>query len=233
MTVKAIPRWLLMSGLSVAMFLAPEEASAQEIDQVVKVVSDDWNSLEIVRLIIGLLTPAAMLFIGVWLDRRIKEFEHRQWSNQKVIEKRLEVFEKITPKLNDLMCYFLRIGIWKEHKPNDIVDMKRDLDKIAYIYAPLFSPEFLQKYNAFIGKCFATFRGAGKDAQLKAEAEYYRDAYVGDEEDQEPWQPEWNDCFTGAEEATDRGEVRDAYQDLVTLIARELGVGLESPSDAG
>lgn len=221
------PRTLLWCGLFPAMALFPQAVFAEEVDQVVKVVSDDWSSLEVMRLVIELLTPAAMLFVGVWLDRRIKEFEHRQWSNQKVIEKRLEVYEKITPRLNDLMCYFLRIGVWKEHKPTDIVDMKRDIDKIAHIYAPLFSPEFMTKYNAFMGNCFATFRGAGKDAQLRTEVEHYKDAYVGDEDDFEPWQADWADCFTGAEEAIDRSEVRQAYQELVGLIARELGVGLE------
>ena len=198
-----------------------------QVDQVVKIVSDDWSSLEIVKLIIGLLTPAGLLFVGVWMDRRIKEFEHRQWSNQKVIEKRLEVYEKITPELNELMCYFLRIGNWKQHAPPDMIDHKRDIDKIAYIYAPLFSPEFLEKYNGFTSVCFAMFRGAGKDAQLRTECEIYREAYVGDEEGNS-WQPEWDECFTGAEEKSDDADIRKAYGDLVRLIAQELGVGLES-----
>ena len=201
-----------------------------EVDQTVKVVSDDWNSLEVVKLIVGLLIPAALLFIGVWMDRRIKEFEHRQWSNQKVIEKRLEVYEKLTPDINEMMCYFMRIGSWKEHNPTKIVDMKRDLDKIAHVYAPLFSPHFLEKYNEFMGTCFAMYRGDGKDAQLKTESQYYRDAFVGDEDDDGNWHPEWDEYFTGAEEAVDRQDVRRVYQELVSVTARELGVGLESIS---
>lgn len=108
-----------------------------------------------------------------------------------------------------------------------IIDMKRDLDKIAHIYAPLFSPQFLEKYNDFMGKCFAMFRGAGKDAQLKTECEHYRDAFVGDPHAGGKWLPEWDSYFTGAEEAVDRQEVRAAYQDLVGVTAKELGVGLE------
>ena len=218
--------------LAVAAFAASGDLHAQEVDQTIKIVSDDWNSLEVVKIIVGLLIPAAMLFIGVWLDRRIKEFEHRQWSNQKVIEKRLEVYEKITPQLNEMMCYFVRVGMWKERDPTDIIDMKRDLDKVAHIYAPLFSPKFLESYNSYISKCFAMFRGAGKDAQLRTEAEHYREAYVGEEGEHDVWKPEWDDCFTGAEEASDRSEVRAAYQDLVGVIARELGVGLEIPDGA-
>ena len=200
-------------------------ATAEEsVDQVVKVVTDDWGSMEIVKLIIELLTPAAMLYIGLWFDRRIKEFEHRQWSNQKVIEKRLEVYEKVTPKLNDMMCYFLRIGTWKELDPKEVIDMKREIDKDAHIYAPLFSPDFMEYYNKFMSSCFATFRGAGKDAQLRADSSFYREAFVGDEKD-ECWQDDWNDCFTGPEEASTREEVSTSYRNLVALIAQELGVG--------
>lgn len=213
-------------ALMLFVFAAPSLVSAEEqIDQVVKIVSDDWSSLEIIKLLIELLTPAAMLYIGLWFDRRIKEFEHRQWSNQKVIEKRLEVYEKVTPKLNDMMCYFLRIGTWKELDPKDVVDMKREIDKDAHIYAPLFSPRFMENYNAFMAECFATFRGAGKDAQLRADASSYRDAFVGEDGQTEKWQSEWDDCFTGAEEATTREAVSASYRLLVGCIAEELGVG--------
>lgn len=204
----------------------PSVASAQEqVDQVIKVVSEDWNSLEITKLVIDLLIPAAMLAMGLWFDRRIKEFEHRQWSNQKVIEKRLEVYEKVTPKLNDMMCYFLRIGTWKEASPEEIIDMKRDIDKEAHIYAPLFSPSFMDRYHDFMGNCFATFRGEGLDAQLKADCSFYRDAYVGDEEEPCKWESEWDSCFTGPEEASSREDVSRSYRELVGLIAQELGVG--------
>lgn len=196
-------------------------------DYVIRMESDSWNSLEIVKLVVGLLTPAAMLMIGLWMDRRIKEYEHRQWSNQKVIEKRLDVYERITPQLNELMCYFLQIGAWKRNDPRSIISMKRDIDKIAYIYAPLFSEQFLERYNGFMSVCFATFRGDGKDAQLRIEAQPYRDAFVG-KDGCGTWDAAWDDCYTGKEEKSEEGDVRKAYRELVGLIARELGVGLES-----
>jgi|GEM_PF-393653 hypothetical protein len=199
-----------------------------KIDQVVKVVADDWNSLEIVKLIIGLLTPMAMLFIGIWMDRRIKEVEHRQWSNQKIIEKRLDVYEKIAPHLNEMMCYYMRFGAGKEFGPEQIINMKRELDKIANIYAPLFSPKFISKYNAFMSKCFLTDRGAGLDAQLRSECIHYRDAYVGDDTPDCKWHDEWDDCFTGPEDAVEKTELFTAYKDLVGTTAAELGVGLET-----
>ena len=228
----SILKRLIPIAALIAVVACPTTGFSEEIDQTIKIVSDEWSVLEVIKLAISLLTPAAMIYVGLWMDRRIKEFEHRQWSNQKVIEKRLEVYELITPQLNDLMCYFLRIGTWKERDPTEIVDIKRETDKVAHIYAPLFSPEFLQRYNEFIATCFATFRGAGLDAQLRVECEHYRDAYSGDENDQGEWQPEWDDCFTPKEEASSKDEVRRGYQELVNLIARELGVGLQVSQNA-
>ena len=201
---------------------------AQEADYSIELVSEEWTSLEIVKLVVGLLMPAAMLFVGIWLDRRIKEFEHRQWFNQKVIEKRLDVYEKLTPKLNDIMCYFLQIGIWKEREPNEIIDMKRDIDKIAYIYAPLFSPLFLERYNEFMGICYAMFRGDGKDAQLRTEVGPYKQSYINDDDPDTVWKDEWDDCFTGAEEASTKKEVGQGYKRIVDQIAIELGVEMEN-----
>lgn len=226
--MRFVPRTVFLAAIFVS--FSANVGWSQQIDQTVKIVSDDWSSLEIIKLLIELLTPAAMLYIGLWFDRRIKEFEHRQWSNQKVIEKRLEVYEKLTPKLNDMMCYFLRIGGWKELSPVEVIDMKRDIDKDAHIYAPLFSPAFLDRYNEFMSLCFATFRGAGMDAALKAEANSYREAYVG-LDGESTWQSDWDNCFVEAEEASDRKDVGNGYRNLVGLIASELGVGeLNAPS---
>lgn len=194
------------------------------VDQTVMVLTPSpWNTLEVVKLTSALLVPAALIFISVWMDRRIKQFEHRQWTNQKVIEKRMEVYEKITPKLNDVMCYFLRVGTWKRHSPTEIVNLKRDLDQTAHIYAPLFPAEFLVLYNNFMRRCFVMFRGDGKDAQLCTEQKHYVEVYSGE------WCEEWNDLFVEETEAVKREDVRSEYQKFVSYFAHELGVGLERP----
>ena len=71
------------------------------------------------------------------------------------------------------------------------------------------------------------YRGDGKDAQLKTECHHYRDAFVGDGSGDSTWRSEWDEYFTGAEEAVDRKQVRAVYQELVSVTAQELGVGLE------
>ena len=126
-----------------------------------------WNSLEIAKLAASLLTPLFLLFVGIWVSRLTERFKVTLWANQKVIEKRIDVYDKIAPMLNDLYCYFSYIGNWKEITPIQIIDIKRNLDKTFYIYAALFSPEFQKLYFTFIHLCFETYVGAGKNAKLR------------------------------------------------------------------
>ena len=72
-----------------------------------------WNSLEITKLLAGLVTPAVLAFIGIYIHRITKRFEHLQWRSQKLIETRLKIYEELAPQLNDLLCYFTYVGCWK------------------------------------------------------------------------------------------------------------------------
>ena len=56
-----------------------------------------WNSLEVAKLLVSALTPLAVLTFGFWINRRLKRVEHLQWASQKVIEKRLVVFDQVAP----------------------------------------------------------------------------------------------------------------------------------------
>ena len=80
-----------------------------------------WNSLEVLKLIVSILTPAIIGILGVRFNRRLKELEHRQWTSQKVIEKRIQVYDSLVPHLNGIMCYFTYIGEWKDLTPPEVL----------------------------------------------------------------------------------------------------------------
>jgi hypothetical protein len=106
-----------------------------------------WNSLEISKLIISASTPIIVAFIGFFLNRNIKQIDKRQWNNQKIIEKRLQIYDNVVPLLNDILCYHCYIGSWKETSARKIIDYKRLLDKEINVYSPLFPKELMNKYN--------------------------------------------------------------------------------------
>src|SRR5256885_5580381 len=101
-----------------------------------------WSWLEVAKLSASLLVPAALAALGIYIHRVTKQFEHLQWRSQKLVEKRLGVYDDLAPQLDDLLCYFTYVGCWRDLDPPDVVALKRVVDKKVYLAAPLFSVEF-------------------------------------------------------------------------------------------
>lgn len=179
--------------------------------------TDPWNSLEVVKLVVAALTPIAVAGIGFWLNGRLKSLEQAQWSRQKVVERRIKAYDEMAKPLNQLLCFFCYIGTWKELSPPELVKMKRELDQTAYVSAPLFDQNFLQRYNLLLDTCFETFSRWGKDAKIRALTER-REQALG-----EAWKSEWKDCFSAPDKASDTGEVRKAYGELMAYLGAAIG----------
>jgi hypothetical protein len=118
-----------------------------------------WNSLEVAKLITGVLTPIVLAVFGIYIHRVSKRFEHLQWRSQKLIEKRLAVYDDFAPQLNDLLCYFTYVGVRKEMRPPAVLSLKREIDKKAHLAAPLFSESFYKACKKFQDLCFETYTG--------------------------------------------------------------------------
>ena len=186
-----------------------------------------WNSLEIAKFVVSIVTPVIILFLGIWINKRLKKLEQLQWANQKLIEKRIHIYDQLVPILNDILCYFTFIGIWKDIEPKEIVKMKRKVDKIAYVNSPLFSKEFLIKYNNFIELCYSTYSGWGSDAKLRTVFQRRKEA-------NSQWEASWEDCFADKTEATEPELIKSAYMEFVKYFSEEIGIGLIKDSiDSG
>lgn len=125
-----------------------------------------WSSLEITKVSVSVLTPLAVAGVGYWINRRLKSLESAQWSQQKIIERRIQAYDELAPELNRLFCFFAYVGSWKETTPPEIINLKRTLDRCAHISAPLFDPDFLPIYTGLLDCCFTTFGRWGDDASV-------------------------------------------------------------------
>jgi len=176
-----------------------------------------WNWLEVAKLVAGLLVPAALAGLGIYIHRVTKRFEHLQWRSQKLIEKRLTVYDDLAPHLNDLLCYFTYVGCWKELNPSDVVELKRKLDKKIYLASPLFSKEFFKACEKFQTLCFQTYTGWGEDAKLRTQFQRRKEARAD-------WKTDWEKCFCDANAVSDPKEIKDAYASLMKVFADDIGV---------
>jgi hypothetical protein len=184
--------------------------------------TSSWNSLEVAKLLVSALTPLAVLLFGLWVNRRLKRFEHLQWANQKVIEKRLKIFDELAPLLNDVLCYFIYVGCWKDITPPDALKLKRQMDRIVHVNAPLFPPHFVDRYDTFIQACYATYSGWGQNAKLRTK--YFRRREAAGQQ----WDPQWEACFADTEKVPEPDDIQAAYSELMVCLSRELGIGLHS-----
>lgn len=179
--------------------------------------------LEWTKLLVSLSTPIAVVAIGYFLNVRLRAIEERRWLNQKVLEKRLSLFEAMAPKLNDLYCYFTYVGHWKEIQPPRIIALKRELDKEMHVFEALFPPQLHEDYDAFMETCFKTYGGSGQDARL-CTGYGVRKQIAGD-----AWKTEWERAFVYGDENDDvipdaKAPKRKTYRTLMNSFAAALHV---------
>lgn len=175
-----------------------------------------WNWLEVARLFAGLLMPAALTFLGVYIQRAAKRFDHILWRSQKLIEKRLSVYDSLGPDLNDLLCYFTYVGCWRDLDPPTVISLKRSVDKKFYLAAPLFSEAFFTVGMEFLDLCFHTYSGWGTDARLRTKFDNRQKARPND------WKTDWSNCFSA--EVSNPSEIRAAYKKMMEVFACDIGV---------
>ena len=174
-----------------------------------------WNSLELAKLAIAISTPLTVLAVGWWIKQR-------EQINAELIRKRIAIYDEVVPKANDILCFYLAVGHWRELDPAKAIECKRDLDGVMYRYRPFWSEECWRRYSAFADACFEPFAaGAGRSALLRLDAAHLR-KMIG-----ERFDPAWEQVIS--KKPTPTREVREAYDAWVGQLAREIGV----PPDSG
>lgn len=138
------------------------------------IAAAEWNSLEVARLAVSLLTPLFVLGLGLIVNRASRRLEQAQWANRQLIERRLNLYDLMTPRLNDLFCFFTLVRDYRSIEPPAAIAAKRTLDKTFYVNRFLFTPAFSAAYDSFMEVCFQTYTGIGEPAKLRSTIELQR-----------------------------------------------------------
>lgn len=177
-----------------------------------------WNSLQIVTLIVDALTPITVVVLGVMFARASRRIEQVQWANQTVVTHRLDIFAKLAPGLNQLLCFATFVGGWKEIDPGKAITIKRDLDQTMYANKVLFSNELFAAYHQFMTVLFAMFAATGADAKVRAPIE----SKWGSRRDLTWWNDAMSVLFT--DDAAGLDEIQAAYDELGQQFRADLYV---------
>lgn len=183
--------------------------------------TDPWNSLEAAKLLVGVLTPLSVVFLGWYVNHRLKRLDLENWSNQKIIEKRLAIYDTVAPLLNKLLCFYTWVGNWKAITPLDVIKAKRQLDQSFNIYRHIFEDEVYEAYQAFIHTLFETYTGPGHDAKIRSQiqgADGDRTSHTTPS-----WDTAWAATFSESQVAP-KQEVREKYYRVMNALRDSLGV---------
>lgn len=194
------------------------EPSKVDIKSQVEKKPEVWNSLERAKIFVGLLTPIVIVIITLSINYNINESNKNEEHNKRIFQERQNIYTKIGPLLNDIYCYIMFVGHWKQLSPFDIIERKRELDKTIYISTPYFDSAsvFLKYYNNFIDAAFKAGQGWGKDAMLRSNSKLHETAI---DTAVLKWNQKWDSFFTGED---NREQVRDSYFALLRQVSTEL-----------
>lgn len=184
--------------------------------------AETWTSLEAAKLAVGVLTPLSVAGLGWYISRSLKRLELLQWTNQKLIEKRIAIYDDVGPKINQLFCFYMWVGNWKDISPPEVLQIKRELDHRMYVYEHLFDRDVYFAFREFMGTLFDTFQGVGMDAKIKSRVK-------GPDGDRTShgtctWVSEWDRKFSDPAKAASLHEVEVSHAALIKAFARSIGV---------
>jgi hypothetical protein len=182
-------------------------------------MASSWDSVQIVTLAVGALTPLTVAGLGVFIARASRRIEQVQWANQTVVTRRLEIFAQVAPGLNQLLCFATFVGGWKDIQPPQAIALKRKLDETMYANKVLFSDQLFAAYHHFMTTLFAMYATTDADAHLRAPI----DSKWGDRRNM-PW---WQDTMTGmfsTNSTVSLDDIQAAYDQLAQRFRAELYV---------
>jgi hypothetical protein len=172
----------------------------------------DW--LEIAKLGVSALTPLITGLIGILVLRMGTRFEASRHLHQQLLKKRLDLFEEVAPRLNDIFCFYQAIGHWAELNPDEVIRRKRAIDRAIQVNRYLFRSDFWDAYQQFEKSHFEMFTAAGQPARLRLDVKHVRER-IGDF-----FKNEWTPFVSS--QPGDHEQQRQHYQTLMHILGNEV-----------
>ena len=175
-----------------------------------------WDNLKIAITIVAAVGPVVIAILAIRFSRLKKRLSSQYETNQKLIQKRIEVYDRVGPKFNDIVSFFCYTGNWKDLTPEDIMTLKRDLDKEIQINMPHFSDELIEKYNALMQLCFVAFTGWEHNEKIKSLYELRKDNNPN-------WKDDWIPFFD-TNNVVEGVLVKERYDNLMAFFKQDLNM---------
>lgn len=167
-----------------------------------KYVQEWWKTA------VSVLTPITIAALTFFVTRALNEQQAEHKKDEQVLQLKQTAYARIGPELNKIYVYVDDVGDYRSFKPDDIIAIKRRVDRDFHMYDSFWSKGTAQAYDAFMRAAFETFTGVGKNARLRTISAEKKAAFASD---RKAWKPEWDELFT----ETCNSEIRVKYNALV------------------
>ncbi|MBL9138661.1 MAG: hypothetical protein JNK85_22520 [Verrucomicrobiales bacterium] len=148
----------------------------------------------LIKAVGDILVPIVLLYFGFGVKKAIGRIENLASLRRDLMARRFGVYEAIVDGLNTIFCYATYRGHFRSVTPEQILDLKRNLDARFVAKCILWDDETLAAYSEFMNACFATQRGRGTSAIIIADRSMHADR------PDYPWFENYNDLFVKPEE---------------------------------
>lgn len=165
--------------------------------------SNEWQELEIkrksykleiVKAIAGIFTPIVLIFLTFQVQSVLKEKESELKSREQILAQKQELYNEIGSNLNKMYVYIIDVGDFRQYEPPEIIQLKRETDRLFFMYKPFWSKETSSHYDTFMRSAFDTYNGSGLRAKIKTSP---AQKVAAIENDGGQWNPAWNQHFSG------------------------------------
>ncbi len=172
--------------------------------------------MELAKLIVSFLTPLTIAVVGFLVQRTLAE-QSRTWKiEDRLADKRVEIYEKIGLDLNRIYCYVMDVGDFKDETPDGIMTAKRSVDRNMFVYQAIWPEETFRCFKEYMGVAFAHYEGElGEDAKIRARLPEKKAAFKNKGKQ---WSTNWDERFTGERDGSHHAK----YQLLMKLISKDL-----------
>jgi hypothetical protein len=167
------------------------------------------SKFEFYRLITSALIPISVVVLAGLLTRQsdkaiqaqtaqsnkqLEEYKETLQSKGQILQEKQHTYAELGKDLNTVYIYVADVGDFAKYPPEQVIDKKRDADRLFYMYRSYWSDTTERNYFEFMTAAFTTYGGGqGRPALINS---YPQEKEAGFKFENRQWNSSWNEAFS-------------------------------------
>lgn len=164
---------------------------------------------------ISALTPIVLAFLTFFITQILDERQPYLRRGEQILSEKQKIYPNIGDYLNVIYVYVADVGDFRRFTPRQIVETKRQVDRLFHMYSPYWSRRTKDAYSRFMNAAFTMHVAIGTDAGINSPTSEKKAAFAADDKN---WDPTWDGLFTGSRHP----ELGRRYYTLVSSFMEDI-----------